>query len=95
MCRLELEQASSLVLQSAHRLIRLGNKKVPLMWNMTLKVLGMAIQAHGGAGVSSDIVLAHLWTATRTLRITVGADEAINYIVLSSLNYLNIVNSKS
>jgi hypothetical protein len=32
-------------------------------------------QAHGGAGVSQDTVLARLWTAARTLRIADGPDE--------------------
>lgn len=43
--------------------------------NMALKVLDMAIQVHGAAGVSSDTVLAHLWAAARTLRIADGPDE--------------------
>jgi alkylation response protein AidB-like acyl-CoA dehydrogenase len=29
--------------------------------NMALKMLDMATQVHGGAGVSSGTVLAHLW----------------------------------
>lgn len=33
------------------------------------------LQAHGGAGVSQDFVLARLWTAARTLRIADGPDE--------------------
>jgi len=43
--------------------------------NMALKVLDMAIQVHGAAGVSSDTVLAHLWAASRTLRLADGPDE--------------------
>ncbi|KAI8003570.1 putative acyl-CoA dehydrogenase IBR3 [Camellia lanceoleosa] len=43
--------------------------------NMALKVLDMAIQVHGAAGVSSDTVLAHLWATSRTLRIADGPDE--------------------
>lgn len=42
---------------------------------MALKVLDMAIQVHGAAGVSNDIVLAHLWATARTLRIADGPDE--------------------
>ncbi len=40
-------------------------------------VYGMyvSLQAHGGAGVSQDFVLARLWTAARTLRIADGPDE--------------------
>lgn len=33
------------------------------------------IQIHGGAGVSQDTVLAHLFAASRTLRIADGPDE--------------------
>lgn len=42
---------------------------------MALEVLDRAIQVHGGAGVSSDTVLAHLWVTARTLRIADGPDE--------------------
>ena len=44
--------------------------------NMALKVLDMAMQVHGAAGLSSDTVLAHLWATARTLRIADGPDEA-------------------
>ena len=37
--------------------------------NMALKVLNMVMQVHGGAGLSSDTVLAHLWATARTLRL--------------------------
>jgi acyl-CoA dehydrogenase len=43
--------------------------------NMALKVLDMAMQVHGAAGVSSDTVLSHLWATARTLRIADGPDE--------------------
>ena len=43
--------------------------------NMALKVLDMAMQVHGGAGLSSDTVLSHLWVTARTLRIADGPDE--------------------
>ncbi|XP_022722358.1 probable acyl-CoA dehydrogenase IBR3 [Durio zibethinus] len=82
-CRVELEQTRLLVLEAADQLDRLGNKKARgtiamakvAAPNMALKVLDMAIQVHGGAGVSSDTVLAHLWAASRTLRIADGPDE--------------------
>jgi len=35
----------------------------------------VSLQIHGGAGVSQDTVLAHLWAAARTLRIADGPDE--------------------
>lgn len=43
--------------------------------NMALMVLDRAMQVHGGAGLSSDTVLAHLWATARTLRIADGPDE--------------------
>ncbi|XP_059457105.1 probable acyl-CoA dehydrogenase IBR3 [Corylus avellana] len=82
-CRIELEKTRLLVLEAADQLDRLGNKKARGILamakvaapNMALKVLDMAIQVHGGAGVSSDTVLAHLWATARTLRIADGPDE--------------------
>lgn len=43
--------------------------------NMALKVLDMAMQVHGAAGLSGDTVLSHLWATSRTLRIADGPDE--------------------
>ncbi|XP_061369330.1 probable acyl-CoA dehydrogenase IBR3 isoform X2 [Gastrolobium bilobum] len=82
-CRIELEQSRLLVLEAADQLDRHGNKKARGILamakvsapNMALKVLDMAMQVHGAAGVSSDTVLAHLWAAARTLRIADGPDE--------------------
>ncbi|KAI8004858.1 putative acyl-CoA dehydrogenase IBR3 [Camellia lanceoleosa] len=82
-CRIELEQTRLLVLEAADQLDRLGNKEARgtlamakvAAPNMALKVLDMAIQVHGAAGVSSDTVLAHLWATSRTLRIADGPDE--------------------
>ncbi|XP_021898379.1 probable acyl-CoA dehydrogenase IBR3 isoform X1 [Carica papaya] len=82
-CRIELERTRLLVLEAADQLDRLGNKKARgtiamakvAAPNMALKVLDMAMQVHGGAGLSSDTVLAHLWATARTLRIADGPDE--------------------
>uniref|UniRef100_A0A0E0LPQ9 Acyl-CoA dehydrogenase family member 11 n=1 Tax=Oryza punctata TaxID=4537 RepID=A0A0E0LPQ9_ORYPU len=82
-CRVELEQARLLVLEAADQLDRHGNKKARGILamakvaapNMALKVLDMAMQVHGGAGLSSDTVLSHLWATARTLRIADGPDE--------------------
>ncbi|KAF7834533.1 putative acyl-CoA dehydrogenase IBR3 [Senna tora] len=82
-CRIELERTRLLVLEAADQLDRLGNKQARGILamakvaapNMALKVIDMAIQVHGGAGVSSDTVLAHLWATSRTLRIADGPDE--------------------
>ncbi|XP_027339424.1 probable acyl-CoA dehydrogenase IBR3 isoform X1 [Abrus precatorius] len=82
-CRIELEKTRLLVLEAADQLDRHGNKKARGIIamakvaapNMTLKVIDMAIQVHGAAGVSSDTVLAHMWATARTLRIADGPDE--------------------
>ncbi|KAL4380962.1 hypothetical protein HN51_004389 [Arachis hypogaea] len=82
-CRIELEKTRLLVLEAADQLDKHGNKKARGILamakvaapNMALKVLDMAIQVHGAAGVSSDTVLSQLWAAARTLRIADGPDE--------------------
>jgi acyl-CoA dehydrogenase len=42
---------------------------------MACEVIDMAIQAHGGAGVSDDFVLARFYASARTLRFADGPDE--------------------
>ncbi|KAL2534656.1 putative acyl-CoA dehydrogenase IBR3 [Abeliophyllum distichum] len=82
-CRIELEKTRLLVLEAADQLDQLGNKKAHgtiamakvAAPNMALKVLDMAMQVHGAAGLSGDTVLAHLWATARTLRIADGPDE--------------------
>lgn len=82
-CRVELEMSRLLVLEAADQLDKLGNKKARGYLamakvsapNMALKVLDLAMQVHGAAGVSSDTVLSHLWATARTLRIADGPDE--------------------
>jgi acyl-CoA dehydrogenase len=43
--------------------------------NVAQKVLDLAIQAHGAAGVSGDFPLAYQWAGNRTLRLADGPDE--------------------
>jgi acyl-CoA dehydrogenase len=43
--------------------------------NMTQRVLDMAMQLHGGAGLSNDVPLAAAWTVARALRLADGPDE--------------------
>ncbi|HEY7592159.1 MAG TPA: acyl-CoA dehydrogenase family protein [Actinophytocola sp.] len=43
--------------------------------NMALKVIDMAIQLHGGAGVSEDFPLAAAYAGARALRLADGPDE--------------------
>jgi len=42
---------------------------------MAQQVIDMAIQLHGGGGLSSDFPLAGAWTAARALRLADGPDE--------------------
>ena len=81
--RMEIEQARLLTLKAAYMMDTVGNKvaraeiamiKV-VVPTITLRVLDRAIQAHGGAGVSQDTVLAAAWAGVRTLRLADGPDE--------------------
>ncbi len=81
--RCAIDQARLMVLNAAHRMDTVGNKvaraeiamiKV-VVPSMALNVIDWAIQAHGGAGVTDDFPLAHLWASQRTLRFADGPDE--------------------
>ena len=48
---------------------------------MALDVIDMAIQLHGGAGVSDDFPLAAAWVGARTLRLADGPDEVHRNVV--------------
>jgi acyl-CoA dehydrogenase len=81
--RIGIEQARLLVLKAADMMDRVGNKaalaeiamiKVAAP-NMLCRVLDLAIQAHGGAGVTDDFGLAYAYAAARAMRIFDGPDE--------------------
>ena len=81
--RIQIEQARLLVLHAAWKMDTVGNKaaraeiaaiKVAVP-NMVCRVIDWAIQAHGGAGVTTDFGLAKLYSQARTLRIVDGPDE--------------------
>ncbi len=81
--RIGIDQARLLVLHAAHKMDVVGNKEarkeiamikvaVP---NMTCKVVDMAMQVHGGGGVSQEFNLAFSYAHSRTLRFADGPDE--------------------
>jgi acyl-CoA dehydrogenase len=81
--RIAIEQARLLVLKAAWSLDHKGIARsmsevsqikvaVP---TMAQRVIDMAMQLHGGAGVSGDFPLAAAWTAARSLRLADGPDE--------------------
>jgi acyl-CoA dehydrogenase len=81
--RCAIDSARLLVLHTAHMMDTKGNKEarkeiamikvaVP---NMTCKVVDMAIQSHGGGGVSQVFPLASMYAHSRTLRLADGPDE--------------------
>ena len=81
--RVRIESARLLVLKTAWLMDTVGNKgahteiqaikmATPAMAEW---VIDKAIQAHGAAGVSQDLPLAHLWASARSLRFADGPDE--------------------
>ena len=84
--RIEIDCSRLLCLKAADLMDKAGNKaaaaeiamikvKAP---RMALQIIDDAIQAHGGAGVSQDTMLAHSWVGIRTLRLADGPDEVHN-----------------
>ncbi len=82
-CRIEIDSCRLLVLHAAHKMDTVGNKEarkeiamikvaVP---NMSTKVIDLAMQLHGGGGVSQEFFLANAWAHQRTLRFADGPDE--------------------
>ena len=84
--RIDIEMTRLLCLKAADMMDKAGNKAAQLEIamikvqapTMALQIIDDAIQAHGGAGVSSDTELAHNWAAIRTLRFADGPDEVHN-----------------
>jgi acyl-CoA dehydrogenase len=87
--RIAIEQARLLVLKTAWlidthglqgALSEVSQIKV-IVPNMAQQVVDMAIQIHGGAGMSNDFPLAQAWTWTRVLRLADGPDEVHRGVV--------------
>ncbi len=81
--RCMIEQSRLLTLKAAWMMDVAGNKTAKaeiamikvVAPTMALKVIDWAMQVHGGAGVSEDFPLAHLYSQIRTLRFADGPDE--------------------
>ena len=81
--RIEINQARLLTLNAAYMMDTAGNKVAKseiaqikvVAPNVALRVIDRAIQMHGGAGVSEDTPLAHMYAMQRTLRLADGPDE--------------------
>jgi alkylation response protein AidB-like acyl-CoA dehydrogenase len=98
--RIEIECARLLTLKAAYMMDTAGNKvaraeiamikvKAPIM---ALKVIDDAIQAFGGAGVTSDFGLAKMYSGIRTLRIADGPDE-VHRRTIAQLEFKKHANS--
>jgi len=81
--RIAIEQTRLLVLKTADKMDKVGNKEAlaeiamikVAAPAMLCRVLDWAIQAHGGAGVTEDFGLAEAYAHARTMRIFDGPDE--------------------
>jgi acyl-CoA dehydrogenase len=87
--RMAIDQARLLVLNAAWKLdvggplnalSEVSQIKV-VVPTMAQQVIDMAMQLHGGAGLSADFPLAGMWTNARALRLADGPDEVHRGVV--------------
>ena len=84
--RIDIEMTRLLCLKAADMMDKVGNKVAKAEIAMikvaapraALKIIDMAIQAFGAAGVSTDAGLAKRYASMRTLRLADGPDEVHN-----------------
>jgi len=84
--RTDIEMTRLLCLKAADMMDKVGNKVAQLEIamikvaapRMALKIIDQAIQAHGGAGVTTDFGLAKQYASMRTMRLADGPDEVHN-----------------
>ena len=86
--RIDIDQARLLVLHAAWLLdegspeaIGAVSKIKIAVPNMAQRVVDMAMQLHGGGGLSTDFPLAPAWTIARALRLADGPDEVHRGVV--------------
>ncbi len=87
--RIAIEQARLLVLSTAWKLDQHGlagarsevSQIKVVVPNMALGVIDMAIQLHGGAGMTDDFPLAAAYAGARSLRLADGPDEVHQGVV--------------
>ena len=87
--RIAIDQARLLVLNAAWKLDEGGplnalsevSQIKVLVPTMAQQVIDMAIQLHGGGGLSQDFPLASMWTNARALRLADGPDEVHRGVV--------------
>eukprot|EP01025_Chloroclados_australasicus_P046464 TRINITY_DN5126_c0_g1_i1.p1 TRINITY_DN5126_c0_g1~~TRINITY_DN5126_c0_g1_i1.p1 ORF type:complete len:390 (+),score=46.81 TRINITY_DN5126_c0_g1_i1:91-1170(+) len=97
-CRIDLDMARLLVLEAAAAIDDKGAKEARLriaeakvrVPKLILGVIDVAIQLHGGEGVSQDTQLARLWAACRTLRLADGPDD----VHLDSIGKIEVQQAK-
>jgi len=87
--RIRIEQARLLVMKAAWMIDRHGVRDAMseisqikvVCPNVAQDVIDMAMQLHGGGGMSDDTPLAMAWTAARALRLADGPDEVHRNVV--------------